>query len=366
MGKCRIFGMIAVWDALWYTFSVEQERGKNMTIKKLTVIAAAGAVLLAGAIGLSMNLTNPHEVEMAVPEKNENIINADGSQTLGEMENIPLYYDETEKLLLPLRNVMEGLGGSVTWNRETKMTEVVYRGRTLMLKAGEEKAYLNGYEVILPEAAEIINGCLYADEKLISAYYTGDVDFHTETRQVTLQTKDSSVPVMAVNLLTGEADGRAYGIEVPVIVGLNDSKYEKNLNETMQRELLAYGEDFLEADESEGSLLELRVQTGMHNKDFLSIHWEGTKDGAPVKFAKNIDLLGQKNVTLADMLKEASLEKARGYAGEGWTEDRFYLTEDGGLVLMKGSNESSLNLYYWTTEGEQPQWKEAYATLFRK
>ena len=339
-----------------------------MTIKKLTAIAAAGAVLLAGAIGISMRLTTPHEMEMAVPEKNENIINADGSQTLGEMENIPLYYDETEKLLLPLRNVMEGLGGSVTWNKETKMTEVTYRDRTLALRAGEEKAYLNGYEVILPEAAEIINGCLYADESLISAYYTGDVDFNVETRQVTLQTKDNSVPVMATNLLTGKVGERTYEIEVPVIVGLNDKNYEENLNDMMHRELLNYGEDFLEAEQVEkgDGLLKLKAKTGMYTKDFLSIRWEGMKDGVPVKFAKNIDLLGQKTITLADMLKDTSMEKARLYAGEGWTEDRFYLTAEGGLVLMKGSNESSQNMYYWTTEGEQPEWKDAYQMLFHK
>ena len=339
-----------------------------MTIKKLTAIAAAGAVLLAGAIGISMRLTSPHEMEMAVPEKNENIINADGSQTLGEMENIPLYYDETEKLLLPLRNVMEGLGGSVTWNKETKMTEVTYRDRTLALRAGEEKAYLNGYEVILPEAAEIINGCLYADESLISAYYTGDVDFNVETRQVTLQTKDNSVPVMATNFLTGKVGERTYEIEVPVIVGLNDKNYEENLNDMMHRELLNYGEDFLEAEQVEkgDGLLKLKAKTGMYTKDFLSIRWEGMKDGVPVKFAKNIDLLGQKTITLADMLKDTSMEKARLYAGEGWTEDRFYLTAEGSLVLMKGSNESSLNMYYWTTEGEQPEWEDAYQMLFQK
>ena len=86
----------------------------------------------------------------------------------------------------------------------------------------------------------------------------------------------------------------------------------------------------------------------------------------PVKFAKNIDRLGQKTITLADMLEDASMEKAKLYAGEGWTEDRFYLTAEGGLVLMKGSNESSQNMYYWTTEGEQPEWKDAYQMLFQK
>ena len=341
-----------------------------MTIKKLTVIAAAGAVLLAGAIGISMKLTSPDAMEMEVPVTPvvQGTENEDGSKTLGNMENIPLYYDDTKKLLLPLRNVMEGLGGSVQWNKETRQTEIVYRGRTLSITPGEEEATLNGYAITLPEAVEMINGCLYADEAVISAYYTGEVDFNTETRQVTIQAKDNSVPVVAVNKISAEKGDKAYQIEVPVIIGLNDSKYEKNLNESIRKEMQAYADAFLAENGTEDGdgKLQMVLNTGMHTKDFVSMWWEGKKDGVPVKIARNIDLLGQKAVTLADMMSANSLEKAKEAAGEGWTEDRFYLTAEGGLVLMKGSNESSLNMYYWTTEGEQPQWKDVYQLLFQK
>ena len=339
-----------------------------MTIKKLTVIAAAGAVLLAGAIGLSMNLISQHEMEMEVQETPvaQETEHTDGSKTLENMENIPLYFDETKKLLLPLRNVMEGLGGSVAWNPETRMTEVSYRGRTLALSAGEERAILNGYEVTMPEAAEIINGCLYADEALISAYFTDQVDFNTETRQVTLQTKESGVPVVAMNKISGKKDNREYTIEVPVVVGLNDSNYEKSLNAEMKQELQDMADDFLAEQKEEKSVLKLDVKAGMCTKDFISLWWEGSKDTDAVKFAKNYDLLGQKTVTLADMVKDTSLEAARVAGGEGWTEDRFYLTAEGGLVLLKGSNEVSQNMYYWTTEGEQPAWKDSYQALFQK
>ena len=73
-----------------------------------------------------------------------------------------------------------------------------------------------------------------------------------------------------------------------------------------------------------------------------------------------------KMVTLADMVKETSLEAAKTAGGDGWTEDRFYLTAEGGLVLLKGSDESSQNMYYWTTEGEQPAWKDTYQGIFQK
>ena len=94
--------------------------------------------------------------------------------------------------------------------------------------------------------------------------------------------------------------------------------------------------------------------------------FEGKKDGMPVKFARNIDLLNQKMVTLADMLSEAALEEVKAAAGEGWSEDRFCISEEGALILLKGSEENSLEMHHWTTEGKQPDWNEKYKELFVK
>lgn len=339
-----------------------------MTFKKVSVITIAGAALLAGAIGIAISLTSPNEIEIEVPEvpvEQETELSEDGIKTLENMENTPIYFDDTDTLLLPLRNVMEGLGGSVKWDTETRAAEVSFRGRTLAVQPGEKNAVLNGYEVILPQGVEMINGCLYADEKLISAYYTGEVAFNRETRQVTLQTKDNTVPLLAVKEISGETDGRSYQVEVPVIVGLNDSNFEKNLNKSMMEKMQAYVETYLAAKEQSGKL-RLTVQTGMCTKDFLSFWWEGSEDGISVKVAENIDLLGQKTVTLADMLDEASLKEVEISAGEDWTAEQFFLTSEGGLVLLKGSNEGGLELHYWTTEGKPLVWKAAYQELFQK
>ena len=126
---------------------------------------------------------------------------ADGSHTLGNMENMPIYYDDADVLLLPLRNVMEGLGGTVSWNAETKETEISYRGRKLSAATGETQAKLNGYEITMPAPWQKINGCLYADEAVLTSYFTGDVIWNTDSKQITLQTKDSSVPVVAKNTI---------------------------------------------------------------------------------------------------------------------------------------------------------------------
>lgn len=361
-----------------------------MTIKKLTIIAAASAVLLAGALTVSMELTKPHEMELEVSEQNGMQIEQaeDGSHTLGNMENIPLYYDDADVLLLPLRNVMEGLGGTVQWNAETKETEISYRGRKLSAATGETKAKLNGYDITLPAPLQKINGCLYADETVLTAYFTGDVIWNTDSKQITLQTKDNTIPIVAKNTVKAEKDGRAYELEIPVIVGLNDANYEKSLNKELYTSLQDAGNTFIgletepaekaaEEEQAEATeqktepiqadgLLKLTVQSGYCSQEFVSVWFEGKKDGAPVKFARNIDLLNQKLVTLADMLDEAALGEMKAAAGEGWTEDRFYISAEGALVLLKGSEENSLEIHHWTTEGKQPEWNEKYKALFVK
>ena len=204
------------------------------------------------------------------------------------------------------------------------------------------------------------------DAELISTYFTDKVDFNRETRQVTLQAKNSAVPVVAMKrIMADQSEGVIY-MDVPVIVGLNDSNYEKNLNETILQEMQAYADAFMEAEAENDNLLMLELKTGFCTKDFLSLYWEGTKDGAPVKLTKNIDLLGQKTVTLADLLKKSALEEVRTAAGAGWTEDRFFLTADASLVLLEGADENNLELHYWTREGKPLEWKDTYQKIFQR
>ena len=180
----------------------------------------------------------------------------------------------------------------------------------------------------------MINGCLYVDEEVISAYYTGEVRFNHETKQVTLEMKDGTEPVVAVKELTADEENGGYSVDVPVIVGLNDANYEKSLNDSLMQQMQDYITAFMAEENTEDSLLQVQVTTGFCTKDFLSILWEGTRNGMPVRFAKNLDLLGQRAVTLADMLTQTSLEAAQAQAGEDWTAEQFYLTADGELILI--------------------------------
>ena len=346
-----------------------------MTVKKVAIIAAAGAVLLAGALTLSMTLITRNKIEVTATEtsaQNETEQEESGVKTLENMENMPLYFEDTEKLLLPLRNTMEALGGTVKWDTEKKQTAISYRGRTLRVRSGERDAVLNGYAVTLPEEPNMINGCLYVDEEVISAYYTGEVRFNHETKQVTLEMKDGTEPVVAVQdmpemikTIRGlfEENG-GYSVDVPVIVGLNDANYEKSLNDSLMQQMQDYITAFMAEENTADSLLQVQVTTGFCTKDFLSILWEGTRNGMPVRFAKNLDLLGQRAVTLADMLTQTSLEAAQAQAGEDWTAEQFYLTADGELILIGRNAEGGQTIE--PLKAEQSIWRKKYKGIFTK
>ena len=338
-----------------------------MTVKKVAIIAAAGAVLLTGALTLSMTLIARNKIEVTATEtsaQKETENEESGVKTLENMENMPLYFEDTERLLLPLRNTMEALGGTVSWDTETKQTVVSYRGRTLRVRSGERDAVLNGYEVTLPDAPNMINGCLYVDEDVISAYYTGDVRFNHETKQVTLETKDGTEPVAAVKTLTADAEDGVYSVDVPVIIGLNDANYEKSLNDSLMRQMQDYITAFMAEENTADSLLQVQVKTGFCTKDFLSIIWEGTRNGMSVRFAKNFDLLGQKTVTLADMLTQTALEAAQEAAGADWTAEQFYLTADEELILIEEDADGGQTIE--PLAAEQTVWRKKYKGLFTK
>lgn len=337
-------------------------------MKKLAAIIFAAVILMAGAMGISMKLTQQREVEMGVadvPKTEEEQPQTGEARTFGDMENIPLYYDDEKKLLLPLRNAAEGLGGSVAWERESRQAAVSCLGRVLTLFPGEETATLNGYEITLPEPAEMINGYLYIDSRRLSEYFSADVLWNNENRQVTLKTGDPTTPAVAVRRMEGKKGGRAYTLETPVIVGLNDGNFEKSLNSTLAEEVRALGAEYLEAAEDAEGMFQLKAGADFMTKDFISLRWDGEKDGLPFCYAKNIDLKGQREAALSDLLTAESLEKIASALGDSWQDGGFCLSDTEGLLLLIEDGNGGTRPYAWP-EGEQLRWKGSFRELAGK
>lgn len=388
--------------------------------KKLTVIVVAAAALVGGALSLSMYLTRQQELEMEVADQKPQPPQAGDTTTLADMENMPIYYDDEEVLLLPVRNVVEGLGGSVAWDREKKATEISFYGKKLLLNRGSRDAELNGYEITLDREVEAINGCLYVSSDVFSEYFATEVIWDSSQQLVTIKTGDNTKPVIAGRMLEGVDGERNYSAEIPVVVGLNDISYEKSLNDAFEsfalEQLASFpnvvpaeeaeeaaeeaeaveqsGEEQAEAQAEEGTAAEAEANTeteanaeqaeaaeetadmpkpdhvrlgfvkGYVGAEFLSFYWEVDVDGKLSSQGVNVDLQGQKYVNILDLTASRDIETELHVYAEDVDPENYYISADKEWILLSNDEENgTYQAVSVPAEMAQSVWKDKYKFL---
>lgn len=388
--------------------------------KKLTVIVVAAAALVGGALSLSMYLTRQQELEMEVADEKPQPPQAGDTTTLADMENMPIYYDDEEVLLLPVRNVVEGLGGSVAWDREKKATEISFYGKKLLLNRGSRDAQLNGYEITLDREVEAINGCLYVSSDVFSDYFATEVIWDSSQQLVTIKTGDNTKPVIAGRMLEGVDGERNYSAEIPVVVGLNDISYEKSLNDAFESfalEQLASFPNVVPAEEAKEAAEEaeaveqsgegeadaqaegkanaetetnaepeanaeqeegaeetadmpkpdhvrLGFVKGYMGVDFLSFYWEVDVDGKLSSQGVNIDLQGQKYVNIFDLTASRAIETELHVYAEDVDPENYYISADKEWILLSNDEENgTYQAVSVPAEMAQSVWKDKYKFL---
>lgn len=96
------------------------------------------------------------------------------------------------RTLVPLRPIIEGLGGSVTWVPETRSVEVDFNGATLLLQIGNRTAVVNGEAVAMDVPATIMNGRTMLPIRFVSEHLGADVAWEELTRTVTITVNSST------------------------------------------------------------------------------------------------------------------------------------------------------------------------------
>ena len=351
--------------------------------RKLTAIVVGATVMLGGAMALSMQLTKQQSVELEVNKNQVKTPKAGDTTTLADMENMPIYYDDDALLLLPVRNVVESLGGSVIWDTKEKATKVSFYGKELILHRNSQDAKLNGYEITLEREAEAINGCLYVSADIFSEYFATAVLWDSEHQIVTIQTGDNTRPILAHRLLEGEKGERTYSVEIPVVVGLNDISYEKNLNQAWQEEVNRQIASFLPAkDEAKATAekdqqnnvaepeetnlpktVKIRFADGYCSSDFLSFYWVSEKDGRQWAKGVNLDLQMQKEVTLNDLLAVKDVAAELEMYAEKVHPKNYMISPQKELVLLENNENGIHNTVFVPKEVVQAVWKEKYNFL---
>ena len=102
-----------------------------------------------------------------------------------EIDSEPIIINN--RTLLPIRAVMEEIGGTVNWDNETQEITLTYQGDIIRLVIDSTTAYLNDTAITIDTAPVIINGRTMLPIRFIAESFHFDVVWDNQTITITKQ-----------------------------------------------------------------------------------------------------------------------------------------------------------------------------------
>jgi len=126
----------------------------------------------ATSIIIALQIDNPEITINGISKK----IDAQGSKPI----------IKNGRTLLPIRVLIESLGGIVEWNAKEQKVTITLNGHSIILWIGKDIVLVNGSKVKLDVAPMIINGRTYLPLRFISENLGASVDWDETTKTVTI------------------------------------------------------------------------------------------------------------------------------------------------------------------------------------
>lgn len=286
--------------------------------KKMAIITVASIGMLVGAIALAVSSKQDYQLEFGVGEQ-EYTVNGIIKEFDEKIENLPIIEEGTNKILMPLRIVIEEMGGALSWDKEHGSTQINYKNTEVVIVEGSNHASINGYSIVLNTAPKNINGCLYVDTDFISDNFNTDIEWMEEKNQINIKSEVMSKPIISGNKFDYNEGNIEYSINIPVITGLNDKNFEKQLNNSILEQKMEEIKQFVENaeklkdDKDAKSIWKLNAVVTYKNNELISIVFDQYKkmpDGKELNYKEtiNIDLQSQKIIGLGDMFKKKKFQ----------------------------------------------------------
>lgn len=99
----------------------------------------------------------------------------------------PYVKESTGEVLLPLRLVVEAMGGRVAWIDEAESVEVTWRGRRITLSIGSADAAANGQEITLEQAPVLWMDRTMVSPGVIAKLFGAEVNWEPDTQQLQIR-----------------------------------------------------------------------------------------------------------------------------------------------------------------------------------
>ena len=143
------------------------------------------SLALTGCAAETQTTANSKEIILQIGNPQMTINGAE--KPIDDNDTAPVIVNE--RTLLPVRAVVEEMGGSVLWNGETKEVTLNYGADEIKLTIDSKTAYLNGEGRELDTAPQIINDRTMLPIRFIAESFTFDVFWTAKLRKLRSQSR---------------------------------------------------------------------------------------------------------------------------------------------------------------------------------
>lgn len=113
-------------------------------------------------------------------------------KSIPALRNVPPEI-KNDRIMLPIRSVVENIGGLIEWKAETQEVVITRAADTLILKVGSNVAYQNGKAITLDVVPYIKEGSTYLPVRFVAEQLGQDVTWAEKPRIVNIsENKDAS------------------------------------------------------------------------------------------------------------------------------------------------------------------------------
>lgn len=163
----KLIGFISIITAICIFFSMIVYNSSEKTLSKVFAADESKTVILQ----IDSPIMTVNGEEIRIDENNTSPVIVSG------------------RTLVPVRAIIEEMGGNVEWNNEIKEVTLTYQGDLIKLTIDSLTAYLNNNANTLDTAPAVINGRTMLPIRFVSESFGFDVDWNADTRTITIKSK---------------------------------------------------------------------------------------------------------------------------------------------------------------------------------
>ncbi|MFC5472276.1 family 10 glycosylhydrolase [Cohnella suwonensis] len=159
----------------------------------------------------------------------------DGKKIVSDVP--PYIVPKVNVTMVPISVIGQNLKASVSWTQKTKTATIKKSGTTILLKAGQKYATVNGAKVALDYSVQSVNGRTMVPLRFVSDQLNVAVTWYQSARTIKLQSPEG----LADDSLKGAWVSTVYNLDWPSKASYGDSARQQQEYAQMLDELQAMG-----------------------------------------------------------------------------------------------------------------------------